>query len=123
MAAPSNKGNRYDIATRAQIVTLRHFTNFTNDEIARWTGCSPRQISGFNSTAIQRGFVKEEGKPLKIAHLEDKPRSGRPTIRTEDTIEEVLAYVRASKASRSLSATQIAKSSIQAFQGCLSFAY
>lgn len=71
---PSNKGNIFDIATRAQIVTLKRYTNMTSDQISAITGVQPQQIVQYNKTASDRGY---EAGPLTAKYLEDSPRTER----------------------------------------------
>ncbi|KAK3712776.1 hypothetical protein LTR37_008866 [Vermiconidia calcicola] len=53
-------GNAYDIATRAQIVTLKQYTKLGNAEISAITGATPRQIQRYIKTAEQRGWTEEQ---------------------------------------------------------------
>jgi hypothetical protein len=72
----------FPLTARAQVVVLKHFTTFTNDEIAAIVGCSARQVTYINSNAIARGYVKE--RVIEDKHVQDAPRSGRPKKHNED---------------------------------------
>ena len=70
---PGYMGNVYEIATRAQVVTLKRFTNLTNDQISAITGVNPRQVTKYNSTATEHG---NDGGQLLDKHIKDGLRPG-----------------------------------------------
>ena len=83
----------YDIATRAQVVTLKAL-GFTNQAI-----CTKLQLSVAHTSldriyqrALDRGFTPE--KPICLnRYVENAPRSGRPTKQTEQVKADVEAKV------------------------------
>lgn len=84
----------YDIATRAQAITLKAL-NFSNEEIEQVCGVNRRTVSKWLDKAISRGFDPTL-RPLRILdkYVEDAPKPGRPTLQTSENKEAVLAEVR-----------------------------
>jgi len=84
----------FDIATRAQAITLK-VLGVPNDQIERQTGIKPRSVNDIFDRAISRGFDPNAEFPIiRDIHVEDAPRSGRPTVQTDEKQEEILKKVR-----------------------------
>ncbi|RKK19273.1 hypothetical protein BFJ66_g17761 [Fusarium oxysporum f. sp. cepae] len=100
-----------DIATRALVVTLKAPSGGakTTAEISALTGLAVRTINSIYARAIHRGFEPNET-PLRLINewLEDAPRSGRPTKRTEETKDLIIAKVSRDRYGREKSAADIA---------------
>lgn len=75
----------HDIATRALVVTLKSVAGKSNSEVCYLTGLPESTVRSIYAKAIKRGFEYNASQPITIcnAHLEDAPRSGRPTKETE----------------------------------------
>ncbi|KAJ5055626.1 hypothetical protein J3E74DRAFT_281121 [Bipolaris maydis] len=75
----------HDIATRALVVTLKSVAGKSNSEVCYLTGLPESTVRSIYAKAIKRGFEYNASQPVTIcnAHLEDAPRSGRPTKETE----------------------------------------
>lgn len=98
-----------DIATRAQILTLKEHTGYKNSQIEAITGVSARNIQRIVAEAYDRGY--KEGNKVLNSHVDSKPRSGRPTKINDQTTNAVLNHIRASRATRSHNLVQIAERS------------
>jgi transposase len=109
MAESSSKRdyNLSDIATRAQAVTLRSNSTLTNRQIEEVTGVQERNIRRLVKRAKERGWTPDSA--LLDKHVEDGKRSGRPPKATPEVEQQVLEYVRQSKATRLYNCDQIAK--------------
>jgi hypothetical protein len=84
-----------DIATRALVVALKApCTGKSTNEVVEVTGLSTRQVNRIYSRAIERGF-EPNSLPLILRneHLEDAPRSGRPSKQTDKDKEAVTSKV------------------------------
>lgn len=69
---------RYDIATKAQAMTLKVF-GASNQEIENITGIKQRTMAYIYDRAVQRGFDPNAEHPtLRDYHFAEAPRSGRP---------------------------------------------
>src|SRR5450432_4245561 len=88
--------NRYDIAQRAQAVTLLVIGS-PYDYITTQTGISKRQVQYYLATAKSRGYNPEVSIILKDEYLQDGTRSGRP--RKVD-LEEEQALIQSIKRDR-----------------------
>jgi transposase len=97
----------YDIATRAQALTLK-LVGFSNTEIESITGIQPRTLNSIHRKAIARGLNVLESKKILDCHIEDGARSGRPIKQTEDIISNVLSKVRRNCYAREKTCAQIA---------------
>lgn len=72
-----------DIATRSFVVALKSpLGGKSTATVAAVTGVKPRTVDNIYARAIQRGF-DPNAIPIAIknCHLEDGPKSGRPTSR------------------------------------------
>ena len=85
----------YSVATKALVVTMKSpIGNYTTGEISKKTGISRHTINRIYAKAIQRGFDPTHSPILlKDEWLEDAPRSGRPTKKTSDLVQNVLEKV------------------------------
>lgn len=102
-------GTKADIATRVQVLTLRHHTSLKNADIERITGFSPRQIQRVVADAYARGY--KPGSKILDKHVESRKPTGRPPKITEETTAAVLEYVRATQGLRTENLDQIAEKS------------
>jgi hypothetical protein len=98
-----------DIAARAQIVLLKEITTLTNAQIGARVGCDDRQVQRVVAKAKERGY--QPGGILKDEYFENAPSKGKPSSVTPQIEEQVVAYVRQSKATRSYNLHQIAEGS------------
>jgi len=80
----------HDAATRAQAITLK-MIGATYEQIEQQTGISRRTVLRIYAKAIERGFdPKAEPPIIRDIHVQDAPRSGRPSKQTEAKKEEIL---------------------------------
>ena len=105
----SSSGNTYDVAVRAQVVTLKHYTNLTNDRISSITGVGPRQIALYNSNAKHRGYKLDQ--PLLSEYVEDAKRTGSARKGNDEKERAIVAHVQQSRATRGHNLHQIAQQS------------
>jgi len=70
--------NRYGIATRAQVLTLKVHTTLTNDQITAISGVQKSEIQNIMKRAKERGWTPEGRLPLQDAFFEDGKRTGAP---------------------------------------------
>ncbi|KAL7920478.1 hypothetical protein ACQKWADRAFT_157032 [Trichoderma austrokoningii] len=66
----------YDIATRAQALTLK-LAGFPSDQVQQITGIHPRTVNSILDRAVERGLDLTKPVILDI-HLQDASRAGRP---------------------------------------------
>ena len=84
------RANHFGIAVRAQVLTLREYTNMTINQVAAITGVGSREVSNIMKRARDRGYRKDSPIPLQDKFFQDAPRSGRPaTAVTEENAENV----------------------------------
>ncbi|KAF1920445.1 hypothetical protein BDU57DRAFT_15502 [Ampelomyces quisqualis] len=83
----------YNLATRALIVAYKA-DGKSNHDITEMTGVEKRTINSIYARAIERGFDPAL-RPLKLEnkHIEDAPRSGRPS-KEQKASEKVENHVR-----------------------------
>ena len=80
----------YDIATRAQALTLKLILQLDNKQIEAITGLKPRTVASIADKALERGFDPTADPPVILdIHVCDAPRSGRPS-KQGDYKDEVL---------------------------------
>ncbi|KAF1981362.1 hypothetical protein K402DRAFT_386648, partial [Aulographum hederae CBS 113979] len=97
----------YDIATRAQALTLKLF-GFSNAQIESTTGIQPRTLNNIYRKAISRGLNPQESTKILDYHIEDGSRSGRPTKQGEEVTSNVLSKVRGDRYAREKTCAYIA---------------
>ena len=100
-----------DIATRALVVTLKapFGAAKTSIEISNLTRIPVRTINHIYARAIKQGFEPNEHPlALRDEFLKDAPRSGRPTKRTEEVQQQIIAKVRRDRYGREKTAADIA---------------
>jgi transposase len=97
----------HDLATRAVIVALKAHGLTTNEVIGQ-TGIPKRTINAIFARAIERGFDPCQ-RPIKLLnrHLEDGPRSGRPS-KQERIRDQVIKAVRVDRYGREKQCANIA---------------
>ena len=101
-----------DLATRALIVTLKAGINrkpMSSNDILCLTGVPKLTINQIYARAIERGFDPVI-RPIKLLnkHIQDAPRSGRPTKDTEETREIIRTKVRLDRYEREKTCAQLA---------------
>ena len=97
----------YDTATRAQVVAFKSL-GLSNQEIEQRTGVKKRTIHSIYNRAIKRGFdLNAEYPTILNTHVEDAPKSGRPSIQ-EKKKDEVLNKVRTDRYGREKTCAYIA---------------
>ncbi len=90
----------FEQATRAQIITLKAIDKTTAEVIAI-TGLSELAIQSIYSRAIQREFDPAIRPIVNLnKHVEDAPRSGRPSKKTPENQELVTSQVRTDRYGR-----------------------
>jgi len=83
----------YDLATRAQAITLKLF-GATYEQIQQQTGIQRRTLLQIYARAIERGFdPKAEHPIIRDIHVQDASRSGCPSKQTEAKKENILSKV------------------------------
>lgn len=98
----------YSAATRALVVSLKA-TGKGNGEITDLTGIEKRTLNKIYARAIERGFDPAERLlNLRDEHVQDAPRSGRPSKQTKDTTSAVVLTVRRDRYGREKSCADIA---------------
>ena len=99
-----------DIATRVFIVALKSLVGGKSTAaVAAMTGVKPRIINNIYIRAIIRGFDPNSILIIiKDSHLEDSPKTSRPTKRTEALQETISTKVRRDRFSREISCTDLA---------------
>jgi len=98
----------YDIATRAQVVTLKAW-GATNEQITARTGVPDRTIRSIYTRVKERGFDPNSNPPVvKDDHVADAPRSGRSSKQTEENKQEIIVKVRRDRYGREKNCTEIA---------------
>lgn len=88
---------RQDIATRALVVAWKSpVVGKSAKEIERLTGVPFRQVERIYAKAIRRGF-NPHVRPIviKVEHLSDAPKPGRPTRQKEENVSLGLVQRRA----------------------------
>ena len=102
------QANRFSVATRAQVLTLREYTSLTIDAIVEITGVKKSEVSNILKRARDRGYSK--GQPLQQAFFEDAARIGRPvTATTTKVAAEVIKIITKSRNSRTLTSDDLAR--------------
>jgi len=98
----------YDLATRAQALTLK-MLNFSNDDITSITGMSKQTVWRYMDRAIERG-LDLKARPIQILnhHVEDDPKPGRPRKKRPENKDAVVTKVRTDRFGREKSCANIA---------------
>lgn len=81
---------KFDIATRAQAMTLRH-CGYSFKNIEQQTGIAERQLQHIIRTAKKHGYDSEKSFRLEDCHFPDGHKTGRPRKFTEEQALELLA--------------------------------
>ncbi|KAI1667011.1 HTH-23 multi-domain protein [Pyrenophora tritici-repentis] len=86
----------------------------STSQISELTGVHPRTVNRIYSRAIAAGF-EPNVLPLKILphHVQDAPRSGRPTRQTEEVKEEIIQHSQRSQYLRHYSLEGIRRGGVQ----------
>ncbi|KAL2142930.1 hypothetical protein VTI28DRAFT_509 [Corynascus sepedonium] len=70
----------HDIATRAQVLTLKLIAQLDNDQIEALTGLKARTVNNIVSKALERGFDPTRVPAVILdKHVSDAPKTGRPS--------------------------------------------
>jgi len=85
--------NRYDIAQRAQALTLL-VIGATYDYITTQTSISKRQIQYYLATAKSQGFDPTVSIILKEEYLKDGIRTGRPKKTSLEQEEAIITSIK-----------------------------
>ncbi|KAJ5549815.1 hypothetical protein N7535_002243 [Penicillium sp. DV-2018c] len=82
-----------ELSIRAQVVTLKAFTEKTWEEIANLTGLSVSCTRRIYKRATDRGFDPDVNTVIYDKYVTDSPRSGRPTKQDTVTKDSELSQV------------------------------
>ncbi|KAF2178977.1 hypothetical protein K469DRAFT_480008, partial [Zopfia rhizophila CBS 207.26] len=96
-----------DPATRAQAIAL-HTEGVPNSRIREATGLGRSTIKDIVKEAKARGYDPEVSKTVTMAHVIDKPRSGRPCKGDEETQQVIIEKVTLNRYGREKGCEQIA---------------
>jgi hypothetical protein len=97
----------YDIATRAQVVTLKLVLKLDNGQIEALTGVQSRTVNSIADKALDRGFNPQSSPPVVLdKHVCDAPKTGRPS-KQDDFKDTVLEKVRANRYGREMTCAYI----------------
>jgi transposase len=91
--------NRYDIAQRAQAITLLVIGS-PYDYITAQTGISKRQVQYYLATAKSRGYNPEVSIILKEEYLQDGIRPGRPRKTSPEQEEALIESIKRDRYAR-----------------------
>jgi hypothetical protein len=84
----------YDIATRAQALTLKMIVQLDNKQVEEITGIKPRALNDLADRALARGFDPNASPPTILdKHVCDAPKTGSPS-KQSDNKDTVLEKVR-----------------------------
>lgn len=97
----------YDNATRAQALSLK-LIGLSNAEIEEITGIKTGTLNAIYRKATARGLNPDESKKILDRHIEDAPRSGRPTKQTEEVVTQIITKVRQDRYAHEKTCAQIA---------------
>ena len=98
-----------DPYTRTLIVALKSpSVGKSTSQISELTGVHPRTVNRIYSRAIEAGF-EPNVLPLKILpeHVQDAPRSGRPSKQTDKVKEQIIQQVRRDRYGREKSCANV----------------
>ena len=99
-----------DPYTRTLIVALKSpSVGKSTSQISELTDVHPRTVNRIYSRAIEAGF-EPNVLPLKILpeHVQDAPRSGRPSKQTDKVKEQIIQQVRRDRYGREKSCADVA---------------
>ena len=101
------QGPHIDVGIRIQCLVLLEF-GVPIDHVAAYTNVTKSSIYRFRRIAIQRGYDPNVSKRILLSYLEDAPKSGRPSVCTEEATKKVINFVTKSAAGRESTCTEIA---------------
>ncbi len=81
--------NAICIAKKAQALALLEFGHSVLD-VAIHTGLGIQTIHDIRSTAVERGYDPITNKAFDDALFKDAPRSGRPTLLSEEDLGKII---------------------------------
>jgi hypothetical protein len=81
-----------DVGIRVQCLVLLEY-GVPIDMVSFITKVHKSSIYRFRRVAIQRGYDPEKSKQILLSYVADAPKSGRPTVCTQEVVEKVIANV------------------------------
>ncbi|KAI1819728.1 hypothetical protein F4861DRAFT_543621 [Xylaria intraflava] len=109
---PAKKAN-HDNAVRAQALAFKA-QGYTVRQIFELTGIKSATLYNLIKKAKERGWV--EGQPVLTAHVEDRPRNGRPSLLVGENAERVIEMISKNKSTRGYTGLDIARELAEAPQ-------
>ena len=98
----------WDIGIRIQCLTLLYY-GVQIEQISQWFGPSKFSIYRWNRVAKERGFNPEVSSQILAQYVTDAPRTGRPTVLTEQVQKAILKILTKNSTTRQYSLEEIAK--------------
>jgi Transposase len=95
-----------DVGIRIQCLVLLEW-GVPIDLVSQVTNVHKASIYRFRRIAIERGYDPAKSRQILLKYLEDAPRSGRPTVCTQEVVDKVIANVSASIEGRYKTTAQI----------------
>jgi hypothetical protein len=95
-----------DVGIRIQCLVLLEW-GVPIDLVSQVTNVHKALIYWFRRIAIERGYDLAKSRQILCKYLEDAPRSGRPTVCTQEVIDKVVANVCTSIEGRCKTTVQI----------------
>jgi hypothetical protein len=87
----------YDLATRAQALTLKAILHLDNARIEQLTGLKARTVNSIVDKAFDRGFDPHISPIILDKYIIDAPKSGRPSKQTDEAKDATLSKVRSDR--------------------------
>jgi len=81
-----------DVGIRIQCLVLLEY-GVPIDIVHRIIGVEKASIYRFRRIAIERGYDPKKSSKILLSYLQDAPKSGRPTVYTQEVVEKVIANV------------------------------
>ena len=101
------QANRFRIAIRAQVLTLKEHASLKINKIIAITGVGKSEVSNIIKRVKERRYQKEQ--PLQDAFFTDAKRTGQPIKQTKEAIIKVKETITGSRNNRTLTAIEIAR--------------
>ena len=100
-------GKYYDIATRAQALTLK-VIKCPDAENTKITGLPRSTINSIHRTAQARGYNPNACQTIFNSYVEDAPKSGAPIKATPEVEDAIIAALSKNSTTRGLSCQRLA---------------
>ena len=100
-------GKYYDIATRAQALTLK-VIKCLDAENTKITGLPRSTINSIHRTARARGYNPDACQTIFNSYVEDAPKSGAPIKATPEVEDAIIAALSKNSTTRGLSCQRLA---------------